>query len=105
MKKIKKDDLVMVIAGDSKGQTGKVIKVLPKKRLLVEGVNLVKKHTRPNPNKGEQGGILERESAIHLSNVAIYNQATKKADRAGIKQLKDGKKVRYFKSNEEVIDV
>lgn len=105
MQKIKKDDVVIVLTGRDKGRTGKVIKVMPKSRLLVEGVNMVKKHTRPNPNKGEQGGILDRESSIHTSNVAIYNHATKKADRVGFKVLKDGKKVRYFKSNEEIIDV
>lgn len=105
MKKIKKDDTVIVITGKDKGRQGKVLKVLPKNRVLVEGVNLAKKHVRPNPNKNEQGGILERELSIHVSNVAIYNPTTKKADRVGIKVLKDGSKVRSFKSNGEVIDV
>ena|SRR3990167_2252142 len=104
-RKIKKDDTVIVTTGKDKGRTGKVIKVLPKDQVLVEGVKIVKKHVRPNPNKGEQGGIRERESGIHASNVAIWNPATKKADRVGFKVLADGKKVRYFKSNGEVIDV
>ena len=95
-----------MIAGKDKGRSGKVLKTLPKQnRLLVEGVNIIKKHVKPNPNKGEQGGILERESNIHTSNVAIFNPTSKKADRVGFKVLKDGKKVRYFKSNDEVIDV
>ncbi|AML49737.1 50S ribosomal protein L24 [Coxiella burnetii] len=105
MKKIKKDDTVIVITGRDKGRQGKVLKVLPNSRLLVEGINLVKKHVKPNPNKNEQGGILERELSIHVSNVAIYNPAAKKADRVGIKTLEDGSKVRIFKSNGEVIDV
>ena len=97
--------MVIVITGKDKGRTGKVIKVLPDRRGLVEGVNLAKKHVKPNPNKNEQGGILERELSIHVSNVAMWNPATKKADRVGFKALKDGKKVRYFKSNDEIIDV
>lgn len=105
MQKIKKDDMVIVIAGKDKGLSGKVIKMLPKHRALVEGINLVKKHVKPNPNKGERGGILEREASIHVSNVAILNSVAKKGDRVGIKQLEDGTKVRYFKSNDEVIDV
>ena len=105
MKKIKTEDMVTMIAGKDKGRTGKVIKMLPKSRILVEGINMVKKHVKPNPNKGEQGGILEREAGVHISNVAIYNPATKKADRVGFKVLKDGAKVRYFKSNGEVVDV
>lgn len=103
--KIKKDDMVVVLTGKDKGRSGKVIRVLPKKRVLVEGVNIIKKHVKPNPNKGEQGGILEKEAAIDVSNVAIMNTVTKKADRVGLKQLEDGSKVRYFKSNGEVIDV
>ncbi len=105
MRKIKKDDMVVVTTGRDKGRSGKVIKVLPDNRLLVEGVNMVKKNVRPNPNKGEQGGILDRESGIHVSNVAVFNPTTKKGDRVGFKVLKDGKKVRCFKSNGEVIDV
>lgn len=105
MKKIKKDDTVVVMTGKDKGRQGKVLKVLPDGRVLVEGVNLVKKHIRPNPNKNEKGGILERESGIHISNVAIYNPVTKKLDRVRIKVLENGLKVRVFASNLELIDV
>lgn len=105
MRKIKKDDVVIVITGKDKGRSGKVISILAKDRVLVEGINMQKKHVKPNPNKNEQGGILEREGGIHVSNVAIFNPTTKKADRVGFKLLKDGKKVRCFKSNEEMIDV
>ena len=87
---IKKDDMVIVIAGKDKGRTGKVIKLVANSRALVEGVNMVKKHMRPNPNKNEQGGIIDRESSINLSNLAIYNPSTKKADRVGYKNLEDG---------------
>ncbi|OGO90895.1 MAG: 50S ribosomal protein L24 [Coxiella sp. RIFCSPHIGHO2_12_FULL_42_15] len=105
LQKIKVGDKVIVIAGQSKGRTGKVIRVLNKtNRLVVEGVNMVKKHVRPNPNKNEQGGILEREASIHISNVALLNPVSDKADRVGIKYLNDGRKVRYFKSNDEVIE-
>lgn len=105
MKKIKKDDTVIVIAGKDKGRQGKVLKVFSSNRVLVESVNLAKKHVRPNPNKNEQGGILERELSIHVSNVAIYNPATQESDRVKIKILEDGSKVRAFRSNSEVIDV
>jgi large subunit ribosomal protein L24 len=105
MQRIKTGDEVIVITGKYKGQTGKVMKVVKDaKRVLVEGVNMVKKHVKGNPNKNEQGGILEREAPIHVSNVALLNPATSKADRVGVKVLKDGKKVRYFKSNDEVIE-
>lgn len=104
-RKIKTGDSVIVIAGRDKGRTGSVLRKASKDRLIVEGLNMVKKHVKPNPNKGEQGGILDRETGIHISNVAILNPATKKADRVGFKILKDGKKVRVFKSNQEVIDV
>lgn len=105
MKKIKKDDTVMLISGKDKGRQGKVLKVCSNNRILVEGVNLAKKHIRPNPNQNEQGGILERALSIHVSNVTIYNLMTKKADRVKIKILEDGSKVRTFRSNGEVIDV
>ena len=105
MQKIKKDDTVILLAGKDKGRTGTVMKLLPKNRVLVEGVNMVKKHVRPNPQKKEQGGILEREAGMHISNVAIFNPIEKKADRIGFKILEDGKKVRYFKSNDEVVEV
>ena len=105
MSKIKKGDEVLVIAGKSKGKRGTVLKMLPEQeRVLVGGVNLIKKHVKPNPNKGVEGGIVEREASLHISNVAIYNPATKKADRVGFKFLNDDQKVRFFKSNGELID-
>ncbi len=103
MRKIRKNDDVIVIAGKDKGSRGSVLSVL-EDRLLVSGVNKVKKHQKPNPVKGEPGGIVEIEKSIHASNVAIYNAAAKKADRVGIKTLEDGRKVRVFKSSGEVID-
>lgn len=102
MSKIKKNDEVIVIAGKDKGVRGSVMQVLADK-LLVSGVNKAKKHKKPNPVKGEAGGIVEVEMPIHVSNIAIYNAATKKADRVGYKSLEDGAKVRVFKSNGEVI--
>jgi large subunit ribosomal protein L24 len=104
MNKIKKGDQVVVIAGKDKGKQGTVSSVLDDK-LIVENVNMVKKHTKPNPNKGEPGGILDKEMPLDASNVAIYNPETGKADRVGVKILEDGRKVRYFKSNGEVVDV
>jgi large subunit ribosomal protein L24 len=103
MRKIKKNDDVIVIAGKDKGSRGNVLQVLDD-RLLVSGVNKVKKHQKPNPVKGEAGGIVEKEMSIHVSNVAIYNASSKKADRVGAKTLEDGRKVRVFKSSGEVID-
>ncbi|MEJ1959204.1 MAG: 50S ribosomal protein L24 [Nitrosomonadales bacterium] len=103
MRKIKKNDDVIVIAGKDKGNRGNVLRVLDD-RLLVSGVNKVKKHQKPNPIKGETGGIVEIEMSIHASNVAIYNATSKKADRVGIKTLEDGRKVRIFRSSGEVID-
>lgn len=103
MQKIKKNDDVIVISGKDKGNRGSVQRVLGD-YLLVGGVNKVKKHQKPNPVKGLSGGIVEMEKPIHISNVAIFNAATKKADRVGIKSLEDGRKVRVFKSNGEQID-
>jgi large subunit ribosomal protein L24 len=103
MRKIKKNDDVIVIAGKDKGSRGNVLGVLGD-RLLVSGVNKVKKHQKPNPVKGLTGGIVEMEKSIHVSNVAIYNATAKKADRVGIKTLEDGRKVRVFKSSGEMID-
>ena len=105
MQKIKKGDEVIVLAGRDKGKIGEVLQVLSNDRALVNDVNTVKRHTKPNPNKGQQGGIIEKESAIHISNIALYNPETKKADRVGFKKLEDGRKVRYFKSNGEVVDL
>jgi large subunit ribosomal protein L24 len=102
--KIKKGDQVIVISGKDKGRRGAVVEVLDDDRVVVESVNMVKKHTRPNPQAGKQGGIVEKEAPLHVSKVAIFNPATKKADRIGFKTLGDGKKVRFFKSNGEQID-
>ncbi|MBK6401615.1 MAG: 50S ribosomal protein L24 [Rhodocyclaceae bacterium] len=105
MNKIRKGDDVVVIAGKDKGKRGTVLGFLDEEGLLVEGVNRVKKHTKPNPMKGQPGGIVEKELPIHVSNVALFNPATQKADRVGFKALDDGRKVRVFKSNGEVVDV
>ncbi|OUS28042.1 50S ribosomal protein L24 [Gammaproteobacteria bacterium 45_16_T64] len=102
MLKIKKDDEIIVIAGKDKGKQGKVLTVLDQK-LIVSGINMVKRHTKPNPNKGVAGGIVEQEAAIQVSNVAIYNPQTQKADRVGFKVQEDGTKVRFYKSTNEVI--
>ncbi len=104
MKKIKQDDEVIVLAGRNKGRRGKVLKVLDDGRLLVSGVQVVKKHQKPNPQMNIPGGIIEKEAPIQASNVAIFNQATNKADRVGFKLLDDGKKIRVFKSNGENVD-
>ena len=104
MNKIRKGDDVVVIAGKDKGKRGTVLNRVDDERLLVEGVNRVKKHTKPNPMKGQPGGIVEKEMPIHVSNVALFNPATQKADRVGFKTLGDGRKVRAFKSNGEVAD-
>jgi large subunit ribosomal protein L24 len=106
MLKIKKDDDVIVLTGRDKGKQGKVLRVIPaKNRAVVEGINLIKKHVKPNPRTGTTGGVVTREASIHLSNLALYNPMTKKADRVGVKILEDGRKVRYFKSNDELVDV
>jgi large subunit ribosomal protein L24 len=102
MNKIKKNDDVIVITGKDKGNRGNVLSVAGE-YVLVGGINKVKKHQKPNPVKGTSGGIVEIEKPVHISNIAIYNAATKKADRVGVKQLEDGRKVRVFKSNGEVI--
>lgn len=104
MKKIRSNDEVIVIAGRSKGARGTVLKVLENDRLLVSGVNMIKKHVRPNPNTGEQGGIQEREAPIQVSNVAIFNPNTQKADRVGFK-VEGEKKVRIFKSSGDAVDL
>jgi large subunit ribosomal protein L24 len=104
MKKIRKGDTVIIITGRDKGRRGAVIEVLGDDRVRVEGLNMSKKHQRPNPQMGVQGGIIEREAPLHVSNVQIFNPATQKADRVGIKSLEDGRKVRVFKSNKEMVD-
>ncbi len=105
MRRIKKGDDVIVIAGRDKGRRGNVLKMMGNGRALVDNVNIVKRHTKGNPNTGETGGILEKEAAIQLSNIALYNPVTKKGERVGFKTLEDGRKVRYFKSNDEVVDL
>ena len=106
MNRIKKGDEVIVIAGRDKGRRGTVISVNDlDDQVLVEGVNVVKKHQKPNPNAGVQGGIVDQEREIHISNVMIFNPATGKGDRVGVKTLEDGRRVRFFKSNNEVVDV
>lgn len=107
MKRIRKGDTVIVIAGKSKGHIGKVARVIDLK-VVVEGANMMKKHVKPNPQLEQQGGIISKEAALDVSNVALYNPVTKKADKVGFKFLeKDGNalKVRYFKSNNEVVDL
>jgi len=103
MRKIKRDDQIVVIAGKDKGKRGKVVSVLANDRVVVAGINIIKKHTKPNPNAGVQGGIIEKEASIHVSNVAIVNPETNKADRVGFK-LENGDKTRVFKSTQKSID-
>lgn len=105
MNRIKKGDEVIVIAGRDKGRRGTVIRVYADDRVLVENVNIVKKHQRPNPQRGVAGGIVEKEMPLHSSNVMLWNPVAKKGDRVGVRTLQDGKRVRYFKSNNEVVDV
>lgn len=104
MQKIRKGDEVIVRTGKDKGKTGRVSKILENNMVLVEGVNQVKKNQKPNPNAGISGGIIDKDMPINISNIGLYNPATKKADRIGFKFLEDGKKVRYFKSTNEVVD-
>lgn len=104
MKRIRQGDEVVVIAGKDKGRRGNVIRVYDDDRVLVEGVNVARKHQKPNPNAGVAGGIIEKEMPLDISNVMIYNPSADKADRIGIRRLSDGRKVRYFKSNDEVLD-
>ena len=104
MDKIRKGDQVVVIAGKDKGKRGTVARRVDADHVIVEGINRVKKHVRPNPMKGQVGGIVEKEMPIQISNVALFNVATQKADRVGFKVLEDGKKVRIFKSTGEVVD-
>ena len=104
MFKLKKGDEIIVIAGKDKGKRGTILRVMPNDKVVVENVNMAKKHQKPNPNEGVAGGIVEKEMPLAISNVAIFNAATGKADRVGFKMLDDGRKVRFFKSNDEVID-
>src|SRR6185436_13516920 len=104
MKRIRKGDEVVVLAGRDKGKRGTVTRRVDADHVVVEGVNRVKKHMRPNPMKGVTGGIIDRDMPIHISNVALFNPATKKADRVGVKKLDDGRKVRVFKANGEQVE-
>jgi large subunit ribosomal protein L24 len=103
MNKIRKGDEVVVIAGRDKGRRGTVVSVLAG-QVIVESINMVKRHTKPNPQKNVQGGIVEKEAALDLSNVMLWNPVAKKGDRVGLRTLADGRKVRFFKSNKEVVD-
>ncbi|MGA9853630.1 MAG: 50S ribosomal protein L24 [Gammaproteobacteria bacterium] len=103
--KIKKGDEVVVTGGKNKGRRGAILKVLENDRVIVENLNMAKKHTRPNPNANVTGGIIEKEMPIHISKVMLFNPVTKKGDRAGYRTLEDGRKVRIFRSNKEVVDV
>ena len=105
MKRLRKGDEIIVISGKDKGRQGTVLKIMNDEYVLVETINMVKKHTKPNPMQGVEGGIVEKEMRVHVSNVMLCNPVTNKGDRVGFKKLEDGRKVRYFKSNGEVVDV
>ena len=105
MRRIKKGDNVIVTTGKDKGRRGSVLRLVDAEHVLVEGVNKVKKHQKPNPLKNNTGGIIDKEMPIHISNVMPFNPTTQKADRVGMKILDDGRRVRYFKSNGEMVDV
>ena len=105
MKRIRKGDEVIVIAGKDKGKQGSVLNIMPNGRLIVSDVNMAKRHTKPNPNRGQPGGIIEKEMPIDPSNIMLFNPQTKKGDRIGFRFLEDGRKVRYFKSTDEVVDI
>ena len=104
MNKIRNGDEIIVLTGKDKGRRGAILRRVDADHVVVEGVNRVKKHVRPNPMKGEVGGIVEKDMPVHISNVALFNPATQKGDRIGIKVLEDGRKVRAFKSNGELVD-
>jgi large subunit ribosomal protein L24 len=105
MQRIRKGDEVVVISGRDKGKRGTVLRRVDAEHVVVEGINRVKKHQRPNPMQGQQGGIVDKDMPIHISNVALFNTATQKADRIGFKLMPDGRKVRVFRSNGEQVDV
>jgi len=105
MERIRKGDNIIVTAGRDKGKRGTVLRRVDKDHVVVEGVNRVKKHQRPNPMKGQTGGIVDKDMPIHVSNLALYNPQTQKADRVRVKVLDDGRKVRVFRSNGEMVDV
>ena len=105
MNRIRKGDDVIVIAGKDKGKRGSVLRIMPDGRIVVSDVNMVKRHTKPNPNRGVPGGIVEKEMPIDASNIMLYNPQTSKGDRVGFRTLEDGRKVRFFKSTDEVVDI
>jgi large subunit ribosomal protein L24 len=105
MRRIRKGDEVVVIAGKDKGKRGNVMRVMPDGRVVVSDINMVKRHTKPNPGRGVPGGIIEKEMPVDPSNVMMYNPQTSKGDRIGFRTLEDGRKVRYFKSTREVVDI
>jgi len=105
MRKIRKDDQVVILTGKDRGKQGRVLRVIDGQQVVVENANMVKRHAKANPMRGEAGGILDKEMPLDISNVAIYNPTTRQADRVGFKVLEDGRKVRVFKSNGEVVDV
>jgi len=104
MKRIRQGDEVVIITGKDKGRRGNVVRIYDDDRVLVEGINIARKHQKPNPNAGVPGGIIEKEMPLDISNVMVYNPSADKGDRVGIRHLADGRKVRYFKSNNEVLD-
>jgi large subunit ribosomal protein L24 len=105
MQRIRQGDDVVVIAGKDKGKRGNVLRVMPDGRVVVADVNMVKRHTKPNPNRGVPGGIIEKEMPIDASNILLFNPQTSKGERVGFRTLGDGRKVRYFKSTDEVVDI
>jgi large subunit ribosomal protein L24 len=105
MQRIRQGDDVVVIAGRDKGKRGSVLRVMPDGRIVVADINMVKRHTKPNPNRGVTGGIIEKEMPLDPSNIMLFNSQTSKGDRIGFKTLEDGRKVRYFKSTNEVVDI
>ena len=105
MKKLKKGDSIIVVSGKDKGKKGEILRVIEPDKLIISNINLAKNHVKPHPNKNESGGIIEKEMPIHISNVMMFNPVSKKGDRVGFKNLEDGKKVRIYKSNKEVIDI
>jgi large subunit ribosomal protein L24 len=105
MRRIRKGDEVVVIAGKDKGKRGNIMRVMTDGRVVVSDVNMVKRHTKPNPGRGVPGGIIEKEMPVDASNVMLYNPQTSKGDRIGFRTLEDGRKVRYFKSTSEVVDI
>ena len=105
MRRIRKGDDVVVLAGKDKGKRGNILRILVNDKVIIENVNVVKRHTKANPQRNVAGGIVQKEMPIHVSNIALFNPVTKKADRVGTRILEDGRKVRVFKSNKEVVDI